>query len=40
MEDIKNYIRSTVTKDPKNRRWKQDDKQLVIDILTERADGM
>ena len=40
MEDIKNYIRSTVTKDPKNRRWKQDDKQLVIDVLTERADGM
>ena len=40
MEDIKNYIRSTVTKDPKNRRWKPDDKQLVIDVLTERADGM
>lgn len=22
------------------RRWKQEDKQLVIDVLTERADGM
>jgi hypothetical protein len=40
MEDIKNYIRSIVNKDPKNRRWKQEDKQLVIDVLTERADGM
>jgi hypothetical protein len=40
MEDIKNYIRSIVNADPKNRRWKQEDKQLVIDVLTERANGM
>ncbi|SRR6266851_2751493 len=40
MEDIKNYIRSIVNTDPKNRRWKQEDKQLVIDVLTERANGM
>ncbi len=40
MEDIENYIRSVVTTDPKNRRWKAEDKQLVIDVLTERADGM
>jgi len=40
MEDIENYIRSVVNTDPKNRRWKEEDKQLVIDVLTERADGM
>jgi hypothetical protein len=40
MEDIENYIRSVINTDPKNRRWKQVDKQLVIDVLMERADGM
>jgi len=39
-EDIENYIRSIVNTDPKNRRWKQLDKELVIKVLTERADGM
>ena len=39
-EDIENYIRSVVNKDPKNRRWKQQDKELVIKVLTDRADGM
>jgi len=40
MEDIENYIKSVVNTDPKNRKWKQEDKQMVIDVLTERADGM
>ena len=40
MEDIEDYIRSVVNSDHKNRRWKEEDKQLVIDVLTERADGM
>ena len=40
MEDIENYIKSVVTKDPRNRRWKAEDKQLVIDVLTNNADGM
>jgi len=40
MEDIENYIRSIVGTDPKNGRWKEEDRQLVIDILIERADGM
>jgi hypothetical protein len=40
MEDIEKYIRSVVNTDPKNRRWKQEDKQRVIDVLIERADGM
>jgi hypothetical protein len=40
MEDIEKYIKSVVNKDQRNRRWKAEDKQLVIDALTERADGM
>jgi len=40
IDDIDNYIRSVIHADPKNRRWKQQDKELVIKVLTERADGM
>ena len=40
MEDIENYIKSVVNKDPRNRRWKAEDKQLVIDVLIRNADGM
>ena len=40
MQDIEKYIRSVVNVDPKNRRWKQEDKELVIKVLTERADWM
>jgi hypothetical protein len=40
MEDIENYIKSVVNTDPKNRRWNEEDKQLVIEALTENADGM
>ena len=40
MEDIDNYIRSVVSTDPIMRRWNTADKQLVIDVLTNRADSM
>ncbi len=40
MKDIENYIRSVVNTDPKNRKWKREDKQMVIDVLTKRASGM
>jgi hypothetical protein len=40
MEDIENFIKSVINTDTQNRRWKQEDKQLVIDVLTERANGM
>jgi hypothetical protein len=40
MEDIERYIKSVVEKDPKNRRWTAQDKQMVIDALTRYADGM
>ena len=40
MEDIENYVKFVVTKDPQCRRWKAEDKQLVIDALKKNADGM
>lgn len=40
MEDIDNYIRSVVNTDPKMRRWKAADKELVIDVLIKKSDGM
>ena len=40
MEDIENYIRSVVNMDPKYRKWKPEDQRMVIDVLTERAEGM
>ena len=39
-KDIEDYIKSAINTNPKNRRWKAEDKQLVIDILTRKADGM
>jgi len=39
-EDIENYIRSIVNTDRRMRRWTSVHKQLVVDVLTERADGM
>ena len=40
MEDIERYIKSVVEKDPNNRRWTAQDKQMVIGTLTRNADGM
>ena len=40
IEDIGNYIKSIVNVDIKMRRWRAEDKQLVIEVLTDRADGM
>jgi hypothetical protein len=40
MEDIENYIKSVVNNNRKMRRWKPEHKQLVIDVLSKRADGM
>jgi hypothetical protein len=40
MQDIGDYITSVINTHPKNRKWKLEDKQLVIDVLTKKADGM
>ena len=39
-EDIESYIKSIVNTDRRMGRWTSEHKQLVIDVLTERADGM
>jgi hypothetical protein len=39
-EDIVKYIKSVVHSDRSMRRWKEEDKQLVVDTLSDRADGM
>ena len=39
-QDITEYISSSVHSDRKMRKWRAEDRQLVIDALTERADGM
>ena len=39
-EDIVEYVSSVVSSDTKMRRWREEDKRLVIETLSERADGM
>ena len=39
-KDIAEYIRSIVHTNCEMGRWKATDKQLVIDVLTKKADGM
>jgi hypothetical protein len=40
MEDINYYIKSVVNTDRMMRRWKATDRQLVVDVLSNKADGM
>jgi len=39
-QDIIDYITSVVGSDTTMRRWRDEDKDLVIETLSERADGM
>jgi NACHT domain len=39
-QDIIDYIHSVVLSDPKMRKWREEDKILVIDTLTLKAGGM
>jgi hypothetical protein len=39
-QDISDYVVSFVRTDRNVRRWKEEDKDLVIKILSEKADGM
>jgi hypothetical protein len=39
-DDIIKYIKSVVRSDRRMRRWKEEDQTLVIDTLSENADGM
>jgi hypothetical protein len=39
-EDILEYIKSVVYSDRKMRSWRDKDKELVVEVLSEKADGM
>ena len=39
-QDITDYITSVVHSDDRMKRWRDDDKSMVIDKLTAKADGM
>jgi hypothetical protein len=41
-KDIEDYVKSVVYSDsePIMRRWRTEDKELVVEVLSERADGM
>ena len=39
-DDIIAYIKYVVRSDRRMRRWKEEDKQLAIDTLSDKADGM
>ena len=39
-KDIADYVRSVVYSDWKMRRWREEDKEMVISTLSQRADGM
>ncbi len=39
-KDIVDYISAIVYSDKKMRRWREEDRKLVIEMLSERADGM
>ncbi len=39
-DDTINYIKSVVETDANIRKWRAEDKQLVIDSLSQKADGM
>ena len=40
MEDINSFVHSFVMNDRTMRRWREEDKDLVIRVLSERAQGM
>ena len=40
MKDISNYVTNAVYSDKKMQRWRSDQKELVIEELSEKADGM
>ena len=39
-KDIEEYIKSVINTHSTSRRWKAEHKELVVDVLTEKADGM
>ena len=40
IDDIVEYVKSFIDTDSKMRRWKVVDKELVIEVLIQKSDGM
>jgi hypothetical protein len=39
-KDIIDVIKSVVHSDPRMRRWRDEDKNMVVESLSEKVDGM
>jgi hypothetical protein len=39
-KDIIDYVNSVVSSVMNMRRWREEDKKVVIDVLSRKADGM
>jgi hypothetical protein len=39
-QDIADYIKWFISSNPKTRKWRKEDRELVLEKLLERADGM
>ena len=39
-KDIIDYVNSVVYSDMNMRRWREEDKKMVVEVLSDRADGM
>lgn len=39
-QDIIDYVQSVVESDPRLKKWREEDKRLVINTLAAKADGM
>jgi hypothetical protein len=39
-KDIVDYVNSVVYSDKNMRRWREEDKKVVIEVLSDKADGM
>jgi len=40
VQDIEDYIKFVVSTDRKMKKWRNDDKELVIEVLTRKSSGM
>ena len=40
VQDIADYVKSVVNSDSEMRKWKDTDKEMVIDVLSKKANGM
>jgi len=39
-QDVRYYVKSIVHSDPQMRRWRAEDKELAIDVLSQNVNGM